>query len=242
MKAHYALSVKSVASHSPRMQRRQLRNRDAILDAAEQLFADHGFQGLRIDSIAETADVSVGTVYVHFGSKEGVIAAAADRILDRAEHYMAQAYVLSDSPIEQVAASGAAYHNLLEDHPFLVRFLVAELPALPDDPALDTIRARITSLHEQLAATIDVAIAQGQITGLDSRMLATFLLGAWNGVHALGARLAVAGSGPAEIRDCLNQARRILLTGMAAEGAGEWQLLSVARPDQSTLDRHSRAD
>ncbi|HSX65908.1 TetR/AcrR family transcriptional regulator [Nocardioides sp.] len=225
--------MKSEVSPSPRIQRRQQRNRDAMLDAAEQLFADHGYDGLRVDDIAETADVSTGTVYVHFGNKEGVIAAAAGRILDRAEHYMAMAYVVSDSPIEQVAATGAAYHNLLEDHPFLVRFLVAEITTLPDDPALESIHARITALHEQLAATIDAAIAAGQITPIDSQQMATFLLGAWNGVHALSARLGLAGTRPEDVRDCLDQARRVLLTGIATEAASDWRLLPVPRPSKT---------
>lgn len=230
MRSRYNVAVKSDTSHSPRIQRRQQRNREAILDATEQLFAEHGLQGLRIEDIAERADVSVGTVYGQFGNKDGVTVAAADRILDRAEQYMAQAYLVTDSPIEQVAAAGAAYHQLLTDHPFLARFLVAELPSVPETPPVTAIRERISTLHRQLAATIDAAVTQGQATQLDAESFATFLLGAWNGVHALGERMRLSGAGPGEITDCLDQARRILISGIANEPAGPWRLLPVPRP------------
>ena len=56
--------------------------RNAILDAAEAVFAERGFHGARIQDIAERARIAVGTVYNHFADKDEVLSALLD---DRTE-------------------------------------------------------------------------------------------------------------------------------------------------------------
>lgn len=53
--------------------------RAAILDAAEQVFADAGFESAKMEDIARVAGVAKGTVYNYFQSKEAVFGALADR-------------------------------------------------------------------------------------------------------------------------------------------------------------------
>ncbi|MGO9263485.1 MAG: TetR/AcrR family transcriptional regulator [Candidatus Binataceae bacterium] len=43
--------------------------RDRILDAAEELFARHGFDATTVDAIAAHADLTVGALYRHFSAK-----------------------------------------------------------------------------------------------------------------------------------------------------------------------------
>jgi AcrR family transcriptional regulator len=49
-------------------------SRDAILDAAERLFANSGFEGTSMRSIAEAADVAQALLHYHFGTKERLFA------------------------------------------------------------------------------------------------------------------------------------------------------------------------
>ncbi|MGI9344464.1 MAG: TetR/AcrR family transcriptional regulator [Gammaproteobacteria bacterium] len=58
---------------SPRIRRRQKRTRQAILQAAIDKFAVHGIAGVSIEEIIDAADVSRGTFYKHFKSKEDVL-------------------------------------------------------------------------------------------------------------------------------------------------------------------------
>jgi AcrR family transcriptional regulator len=53
------------------------RNHRRILDAARELFAEHGFDA-QIDHIARMAGVGVGTVYRHFPNKEDLLEALID--------------------------------------------------------------------------------------------------------------------------------------------------------------------
>jgi AcrR family transcriptional regulator len=52
------------AGRDPEAKRRR------VLDAARAIFADHGFEGTRMDEVARRARVSKGTVYNIVGSKE----------------------------------------------------------------------------------------------------------------------------------------------------------------------------
>jgi AcrR family transcriptional regulator len=53
--------------------------RNAILDAAEIVFAERGFHEARIQDIAARARIAVGTVYNHFETKEDVLAALLEQ-------------------------------------------------------------------------------------------------------------------------------------------------------------------
>jgi len=53
--------------------------KDRILDAAERLFARHGFYGVSIRDITRAAEVDVALVNYHFGSKRELFAAVFQR-------------------------------------------------------------------------------------------------------------------------------------------------------------------
>ncbi|MGE0214646.1 TetR/AcrR family transcriptional regulator [Mycolicibacterium sp.] len=63
--------------------RRSEKKRNAILDAAQELFVADGYELTSVDAIAARADVSKRTVYDHFGDKEGIHAAVVDRVASR---------------------------------------------------------------------------------------------------------------------------------------------------------------
>lgn len=49
--------------------------RGDLLDAAERLFLEHGYDGVSVRAINAAAGLNPGAVHYHFGSKEGVVAA-----------------------------------------------------------------------------------------------------------------------------------------------------------------------
>jgi AcrR family transcriptional regulator len=60
---------------SRRRQQRALRTRIAVLETAQQLFLTRGYAATTMASLAETADVSVETIYKAFGGKPGLVRA-----------------------------------------------------------------------------------------------------------------------------------------------------------------------
>ncbi|MEQ9811140.1 MAG: TetR family transcriptional regulator, partial [Azospirillaceae bacterium] len=49
--------------------------RDAILEAAEALFSEHGFKAVTIREIARRAGANVASISYYFQSKEGLLRA-----------------------------------------------------------------------------------------------------------------------------------------------------------------------
>lgn len=60
---------------------RQEAYRALILDAAEPVFAEYGYEAAKVQEIAASADVSVGTIYGVFGSKAELYSAVMTRRL-----------------------------------------------------------------------------------------------------------------------------------------------------------------
>jgi TetR/AcrR family transcriptional regulator len=54
--------------------------REAILNAAEEVFAEHGFDGARIDAIAEVAGYNKSLIFHYYGDKLGLYTAVLQRI------------------------------------------------------------------------------------------------------------------------------------------------------------------
>ncbi|WP_202899452.1 TetR/AcrR family transcriptional regulator [Kordiimonas gwangyangensis] len=63
-------------------QNRRVKRKDRILDAAEALFAKHGFDGVSMRMVADLAKVDLALASYHFGSKRGLFDAV---LLRRAE-------------------------------------------------------------------------------------------------------------------------------------------------------------
>ncbi len=59
-----------------------LRTKERILQAAEELFAEHGFSGTSLRQLTSLANVNLAAVNYHFGSKENLIAEVFKRRLD----------------------------------------------------------------------------------------------------------------------------------------------------------------
>ncbi|WP_181788807.1 TetR/AcrR family transcriptional regulator [Streptomyces phytophilus] len=55
--------------------------RTRLLDAAERLFAEHGFAATSLRTVTEAADANVAAVNYHFGSKEGLLRAVVERAM-----------------------------------------------------------------------------------------------------------------------------------------------------------------
>lgn len=57
--------------------------RTEILDAAERVFVERGVDAARLDEITNRADVAIGTLYLHFSSKDDLVLALRTRFIDR---------------------------------------------------------------------------------------------------------------------------------------------------------------
>lgn len=110
--------------------------REAILNAAETVFAEHGFDGARVDAIAETAGYNKSLLFQYFDDKLGLYEAVtrrADREMTELEMRMLAPF-LED---ETIASDAQRFKAFLEtmirgifdymlDHPRLTRIILWE--------------------------------------------------------------------------------------------------------------------
>lgn len=67
---------------APLRSRIQQKNRETILDAALEVFSQHGFRGATLDQIAEAAGLSKPNLLYYFASKEAIHKALLTGLLD----------------------------------------------------------------------------------------------------------------------------------------------------------------
>lgn len=103
----------------PRVSRRRAATRDRILAVAARQFAETGPGGVRLDEVAEAADVARGTLYSHFRTKEDLLRAIVEPVLELAS---AKAAGLKRLPARQaVDALLSLYLQLWREYPDALR-------------------------------------------------------------------------------------------------------------------------
>ncbi len=65
-------------------ERRTQAKKKAIIEAAQELFAHHGYKNVGINEIAEKSGISHVSIYNYFGDKKGLAVEALASILDKA--------------------------------------------------------------------------------------------------------------------------------------------------------------
>lgn len=171
-----------------RSDRRKARTAAAILDAAERLFVERGFAATTIEDLSTEADVAIGSIYAHFGSKDGVYEGLVDRALALDAAYVEEGdRSFGEAPLARLIGRGEAYLRFAREHPYyfrLLRFPPPDRPSAEAAPATDRINARIRSETEAMAGLIEAAVAEGTVRPVDAESAARYLWASWDGVIA----------------------------------------------------------
>ena len=85
-----------------------------LLDLAEELLAEHGYDGLSIEEVARLAGVSRPIVYAHFKDKESLYLACLRRAREELEQMILEATANAKSAREMVELGTNAYFEFVE--------------------------------------------------------------------------------------------------------------------------------
>jgi AcrR family transcriptional regulator len=126
-------------------------SRELILDATERLMATKGYAATSISDLRKACGLPASSIYWHFGSKEGVLAAVMER---GAERYFAAIPVEAD-----VERQLAAVTEQQEQHPLFLRLFLLLSLERRDDPAVAQVIRRvrdraIAGFHQAIAPLI----------------------------------------------------------------------------------------
>jgi AcrR family transcriptional regulator len=86
----------------PRRARDPEATRQALLDAAIELFGTHGFDGTSVQSIVERAEVTKGGFYHHFASKQALLHEIHDRFIEYHLERMRELLAEPDVPADEL--------------------------------------------------------------------------------------------------------------------------------------------
>jgi AcrR family transcriptional regulator len=202
------------------MLRKRARTREHVLDVAERLHAESGNGEPRMEDLADAANVSIGLIYDHFGSKDGVGLAVAERALAGLSDYIARAGEYDCSPMQRVMIIGEFYLRWILEHPSVLRSVVLQ-GVDGQSSAADQIDTRVGQPMEEILQRFQDRIEQAMADGeaddtFDPRLTARFLWASWNGVAALMARADRMSFTPEEIAECLRLGRRLVNEGLTA--------------------------
>ena len=107
------------------------KTRETILAAAEAEFADHGFDGARVDAIADRSGYNKNLLFRYFGEKLGLYAAVLRRADQELHELQAQVFspLLAEQPATSLATAIRVIFDYLVDHPRFLRILTWEMAA-----------------------------------------------------------------------------------------------------------------
>lgn len=100
-----------------RKEREKLQRRQAIIDAAENVFFSKGYNNSSMDDVAGEAELSKGTLYLYFHSKDDLYAAIVTRGAEIMNKLFTEAASAKVSGLEKVRNIGFAFIKFYTEYP-----------------------------------------------------------------------------------------------------------------------------
>lgn len=197
---------------------KDLEKREAILDAAQSLFAERGIDGAPIESIAALSGVSKVTVYGHFGDKQAIFDALLTREMGRVSERIALAAQAEGSLEQRLTCFGEELSRALMQpcHLALDRTIALEAQRNPElgKRFFENGPGRV---HDVMAGLLAEAQAQGEIGAGNPAVMAQDLISLWFGYHAIERRFCGGCTpDPAELHSRVSHAVRLFMKAYAA--------------------------
>jgi AcrR family transcriptional regulator len=135
--------------------------RRRILEAALRLFATQGFHGSSMRELAKIVELQASALYVHFPSKEHVLAELVRGGFEVHQAAIRAALLeVGSDPVEQMSAVVGAHARIHATYPHLAIVVHAEMRALSKELAAPALAVRNES-----AALLDEIIRRGTAMG-----------------------------------------------------------------------------
>jgi AcrR family transcriptional regulator len=136
--------------------------REAILAAAEEVFARSGYHGAALDDIAQAAGISKALIYEHFASKRELHASLVNAHVEEIFQRL-QASAATDRPGEERLRGGIdAFLSFVEEHREAWRALFRDAADPEVGDVIDRVQAQATAVIAALIAADPDAPQEGE--------------------------------------------------------------------------------
>ena len=166
------------ASDEPRRSEKWKARRDAIVDTSARVFAQRGYHATGIAELCAVNGLGKGAFYHYIGSKEELLAAIHDRVMDEVMLGADRVAHAAGSPAAQLAMLGDELIDVIYRYPDHVWVFLHEFPALTGERA-EQFRVRRREYERRVETVVQAGIDAGEFREVDPRLTTL----AWLGMH-----------------------------------------------------------
>ena len=152
--------------------------RDAIVDTSAGMFARQGYHATGIAELCEVNGFGKGAFYYYIGSKEELLAAIHDRVMDEVMIGADRVVEAGGSASAQLAMLGEELLDVIHRYPDHVWVFLHEFPALTAERAAQ-FRERRREYERRVEAVLQAGIDSGEFRDVEPWLTAR----AWLGMH-----------------------------------------------------------
>ncbi len=148
-----------------------------VMACALDCFERNGVEQATIEEIRASADSSIGSIYHHFGNKDGLVAAIFFAALDDQAALAEPQIAAARSARGAVEAAVRGYLEWITAQPRLARFMYRARAAVAAGPRGDELAERNKTRHKLLVAWLAKGVAAGEIRKLPRETYVPLLIG-----------------------------------------------------------------
>src|SRR3954463_11836863 len=152
--------------------------RQAIIDTSAPLFAQRGYHATGITELCEANDLGKGALYHYIGSKEELLAAIHDRVIDEVMIGADRVAGAGGTPSAQLTMLGEELLDVIHRYPDHVWVFLHEFPALTGVRASHVPKRR-GEYESRVEAVLQAGVKSGEFRKVDPWLTAH----AWLGMH-----------------------------------------------------------
>jgi TetR/AcrR family transcriptional regulator, cholesterol catabolism regulator len=166
-----------VATGAPRSAKWHQR-RQGIIDHSATIIARRGYHATSTTELCEANQLGKGALYYYIGSKERLLVAIHDRVMDEVMLGADRVKQTGGSPPEQLTMLGSELLQVIAQYPDHVWVFLHEYPALTGENA-KTFRDRRRTYERRVEEVLGAGAEAGDFRSLDPKLTAR----AWLGMH-----------------------------------------------------------
>ncbi|MCI0570438.1 MAG: TetR/AcrR family transcriptional regulator [Myxococcaceae bacterium] len=148
------------------------RTRQKLVDAAEAIFGEKGYEAASIADITRKAEVALGTFYVYFPDKKTLFVEVVDNLGDRLRDELGRAVEGISDRVEVERTGLRAFFRFIQEHRLMYR--VVRQAEFVDEACY---RRYYQRFAEPYAHRLEAAMDEGLVRRIDPETLAWCLMG-----------------------------------------------------------------
>jgi AcrR family transcriptional regulator len=184
--------------------------RHEIVDVSAKVFAERGYHATSTMELCEANGIGKGALYYYIGSKEQLLAAIHDRVMDEVMLGADRVELAGGTPPARLAMLGEELLDVIFRFPDHVWVFLHDFPALTGQNA-EVFRQRRRAYERRVEAVFRQGVESGDFRPLAIRLTVS----AWLGMHNY-TYLSLRAGGTFSVREVARSFADIFIQGIAA--------------------------